>query len=130
MRAAILVVLCSCLGVCLTAQGQDDGYKSAMSAWNAAKNRPDYRTYMKVVAEANNRQRLDKPECYQKSPYITVYLILIVGADGHITRVYASDDSPKAQCFKASYLRAQMPIPPFNPLPIRMRMRGSPMGGP
>ena len=123
----LVTLVCLLLFAAAIAQAADDGYKSAFSAWKQARARPDYRAYQDAFADANNKQQLDtKDHCYEKSPYTTVSLVLIVSADGRIANAFTDNDSAKAKCFKAAYLGLQMPIPLFSPFPVRMRMQPMP----
>ena len=122
MRA--MMISCLLLSACAIQQTTDVGFGSANAAWESAKGRPGYETYAIAFIHANNQQSLDsKPHCFERTPALAVALILEVGADGRIAATYANNDSAKARCFKAAYLGAQMPIPPFSPLPIKLTMK-------
>ncbi len=72
---------------------------------------------------SQNDQRLDDDSgCYEKGRGQKVTLVLIVNSAGFISEAYANSSTTKAECFKAAYLGAHMPVPPFSPFPVQMQM--------
>ena len=61
--------------------------------------------------------------CYNLNAGTTVDLLLVVESSGRISAAYTGTESKKAKCFRKAYVGAKMPIPPFSPFPLRMRVR-------
>ena len=123
MRAGTAALLALLLCSCATAPQRVGSYTSADALWQESKKRPDYRRYRGEFRTSQNQQRLDDDSgCYSKGRGQTVLLILLVDANGVIAEAYADSAVPKAECFRAAYLGAQMPVPPFSPFPVKMQM--------
>jgi hypothetical protein len=101
-----------------------DTYASAMALYDRAKDLPGFGDYVNAFVRSQNAQHLDERSgCYAKNVGQRISLILIVDRNGRIVQSYSDSNTPKAKCFKAAYVGAQMPIPPFVPLPVRLAMR-------
>ena len=123
MRTLVALAVVAMLGACSLNRPADSGYEAAVALWTSAKAKPEYGPYADAFIDAQNAQRLDDNSgCYAKGVGTTVVLILEVGSSGRIDAAYSDGDSAKARCFRAAYLGAQMPIPPFFPFPMRMMM--------
>jgi hypothetical protein len=124
MRMLIAALFTSCaLGACVTPTIGGADYESAFRLWREARSRTGYSPYNSVFIDAQNAQRLDDDSgCYEKGVGVTVNLILVVGATGKIERTFADNSSEKANCFRKAYLGAQMPTPPFSPIPMKLTM--------
>jgi hypothetical protein len=116
--AALLVAACA------ASPPVADSYASALALYDRAKDLPGFADYVNVFVRSQNAQHLDERSgCYAKNAGQRISLILIVDRNGRITQSYSDSKTPKAKCFKAAYLGAQMPIPPFVPLPVQLIMR-------
>jgi hypothetical protein len=94
-----------------------------MALWKQSKGRPGYDSYGGSFITSQNEQRLDDDSgCYEKGRGQKVTLVLIVNGDGVISETYADSATAKAECFKAAYLGAKVPVPPFSPFPMKMEM--------
>ena len=123
MRELTTALIAVVLGACAASTQLGGTYDSASSLWEKSKERAEYRTYQLAFTNSQNQQRLDDDSgCYDKDPGKQVILILVVDSKGLISDTYADNTSAKAECFKAAYLGAQMPIPPFSPFPMKMQM--------
>lgn len=127
MRASIrtiaIAILSLALGACATSAPTREGYESARALWKESKDRPGYGAYGAAFTIAQNEQRLDDNSgCYKKGRGQKVVLVLIVNSEGVVSEAYADSATKKAECFKAAYLGARMPVPPFSPFPILMEM--------
>jgi hypothetical protein len=101
-----------------------DTYASAMALYDRAKDLPGFADYVNAFVRSQNAQHLDERSgCYAKNVGQRISLILIVDRNGRVVQSHSDSNTPKAKCFKAAYLGAQMPIPPFVPLPVRLAMR-------
>jgi hypothetical protein len=116
--AALLVASCA------ASPPAADTYPSALALYDRAKDLPGFADYVIAFVRSQNAQHLDeKSGCYAKNVGRRISLILIVDRNGWIGQSYSDSNTPKAKCFKAAYLGAQMPIPPFTPLPVQLVMR-------
>jgi hypothetical protein len=116
--AALLIAACS------ASPPAADTYASALALYDRAKDLPGFADYVNVFVRSQNAQHLDERSgCYAKDVGRRVSLILIVDRNGRIIQSSSDSKTPKAKCFKAAYLGAQMPIPPFVPLPVQLVMR-------
>jgi hypothetical protein len=123
MRAIIVGVLSIWIASCAVDRASDNSYESALARYNQAKDSPGFAAYGHAFIEAQNYQQLDdKSGCYSHDIGKRVVLILFVNAEGRITAAYTDNESTKAKCFRRAYIGAQMPAPPFDPFPIRLRM--------
>jgi len=87
-------------------------------------NQPGFETYVTALIAAQNTARLDSNSgCYSFNVGTTIDLLLVVESSGRISAAYSDTDSKKAKCFRKAYVGAKMPIPPFSPFPMRMRVR-------
>ncbi len=120
-RLAIPLLLA--LNACTASPPSKGGYESAKALWEQSKERLEYESYGAAFAKSQNEQRLDDDSgCYEKATDQKVMLVLIVNGDGVISETYADSATAKAECFKAAYLGAKMPVPPFSPFPMMMQM--------
>jgi hypothetical protein len=95
-----------------------------MALYDRAKDLPGFADYVNVFVRSQNAQHLDERSgCYAKNVGQRISLILIVDRNGRIVQSYSDSNTRKAKCFKAAYLGAQMPIPPFVPLPVQLAMK-------
>jgi hypothetical protein len=118
-----IALLSLALGACATTQPPNSDYESAKALWEKSRERPEYKSYGAAFTNSQNEQRLDvESGCYAKGRGQRVILILIVNSIGTIADAYADKATTKAECFKAAYLGAKMPVPPFSPFPIYMQM--------
>ncbi len=109
---------------CAASPPATDNFQSAEALFNRAKDLPGFADYVGVFVRSQSAQRLDiNSGCYEKNPGERISLILIVDRNGRITHSYSDSKTAKAKCFKAAYKGAQMPIPPFAPLPVQLAMR-------
>jgi hypothetical protein len=116
--AALLVAACA------ASPPAANTYPSALAPYERAKDLPGFADYVIAFVRSQNAQHLDeKSGCYAKNVGQRISLILIVDRNGRIGQSYSDSNTPKAKCFKAAYLGAQMPIPPFTPLPVQLVMR-------
>ena len=124
MRIFVTALFISCaLGACATPIRGVADYESAFKLWGKVNSRADFSSYNSIFIDAQNAQRLDDDSgCYEKGVGVTVNLILMVGATGKIERAFADNSSEKANCFRKAYLGAQMPTPPFSPIPMKLTM--------
>jgi hypothetical protein len=61
--------------------------------------------------------------CYDYDVGTTVDLIMVVESSGRIVAAYTDNESKKAKCFRRAYIGVKMPIPPFSPFPVRLKVR-------
>lgn len=123
MRALIAALVALLLSGCAIAPQRIGSYAPADELWEQSIKRAEYRVYHRAFIASQNQQRLDDNSgCYPKGPGQTVLLILLVDADGVISEAYADSTVVKAECFRAAYLGARMPAPPFSPFPVKMQM--------
>ncbi len=116
--AALLVAACA------ASPPPVDAYPSALALYDRAKDLPGFADYVKAFVRSQNAQHLDERSgCYAKNIGQRVALILIVDRYGRIVATYSDGATAKAKCFKAAYMGAQMPIPPFTPLPVQLVIR-------
>lgn len=116
--AALLVAACA------ASPPVADTYASALALYDRAKDLPGFADYVNAFVRSQNAQHLDERSgCYAKNVGQRISLILIVDRNGRVTQSHSDSKTPKAKCFKAAYLGAQMPIPPFVPLPVQLIMR-------
>ena len=118
VAAALMVAACA------VSPPAADTYPSALALYDRAKDLPGFADYVIAFVRSQNAQHLDeKSGCYAKNIGQRISLILIVDRNGRIIQSYSDINTPKAKCFKAAYLGAQMPIPPFVPLPVQLALR-------
>jgi hypothetical protein len=123
MRRLTTAMIALFLSSCATAPQRLGNFASADSLWEQSIKRAEYRQYHRSFILSQNQQRLDDDSgCYSKGLGQKVLLILLVDAKGVISEAYADSTVAKAECFKAAYLGAEMPIPPFSPFPVKMQM--------
>jgi hypothetical protein len=123
MPGLLIALLSLALTACATSQPRNSGYKSAKALWEQSKEREGYESYGAAFTKSQNEQRLYRDSgCIEISRSQTVMLVLIVNSDGVISEAYASRATARAECFKAAYLGAKMPVPPFSPFPMLMQM--------
>jgi hypothetical protein len=118
------IVVALLAAACAASPPAANAYPSALTLYDRAKDPPGFADYVIAFVRSQNAQRLDeKSGCYAKNVGQRISLILIVDRNGRIGQSYSDNNTPKAKCFKAAYLGAQMPIPPFFPLPVQLAMR-------
>jgi hypothetical protein len=121
-QACILAALL--IAACAVSPPAADAYPSALALYDRAKDLPGFADYVNLFVRSQNARHLDeKSGCYAKNVGQRISLILIVDRNGRIIESYSDSKTAKAKCFKAAYLGAQMPIPPFTPLPVQLLMR-------
>jgi hypothetical protein len=114
--AVILILVSSC--------ATEGGYKSTLLRWENLHNQPGFETYVTAFIAAQNAAHLDSNSgCYNFNVGTTVDLLLVVESSGRISAAYTGTESKKAKCFRKAYVGAKMPIPPFSPFPMRVRVR-------
>jgi hypothetical protein len=123
MRTLAIAWLSLALSACAATAPPNSGYKSAKALWEQSEERPEYGNYGAAFTESQNEQRLDEDSgCYESGRGQKVVLVLIVNSDGVVSEAYADRATEQADCFKAAYLGAKMPVPPFSPFPMLMQM--------
>ena len=114
--ATIILVLVSC--------ATEGGYKSTLRRWENLHNQPGFETYITAFISAQNAAHLDSNSgCYSFNVGTSVDLLLVVESSGRISAAYTDTESKKAKCFRKAYVGVKMPIPPFSPFPMRVRVR-------
>lgn len=109
---------------CAASRPAADNYPSALALYDRAKDLPGFADYVNVFVRSQNARHLDERSgCYAKNVGERISLILIVDRTGKIVAAYSDSNTAKAKCFRAAYKGAQMPIPPFIPLPVQLVMR-------
>jgi hypothetical protein len=112
------------IAACAASPSPADAYPSALALYDHAKDLPGFADYVIAFVKSQNARHLDERSgCYAKNVGQRISLILIVDRNGRIVQSYSDSNTPKAKCFQAAYLGAQMPIPPFTPLPVQLAMR-------
>jgi hypothetical protein len=112
------------LAACAASPSATGDFQSALALFNRAKDLPGFTDYVNVFVRSQSAQHLDRNSgCYDKNVGRRISLILIVDRTGRITDSYSDGNAAKANCFKAAYKGAQMPIPPFAPFPVQLAMR-------
>ncbi|MGO9934924.1 MAG: hypothetical protein ACLPV8_24350 [Steroidobacteraceae bacterium] len=102
----------------------EGGYESTLLRWNNLRNQPGFEAYVTTFIGAQNSLRLDgNSGCYRYNVGTTVDLLLVVEASGRISAAYTDMESKKAKCLRGVYVGVKMPIPPFSPFPMRIRVR-------
>lgn len=123
MRTVTAALFALLLSSCATAPQRASSFASADALWEQSIKRAEYRQYHHAFVTSQNQQRLDDDSgCYAKGRGQTVLLLLLVDSRGVISEAYADSTVAKAECFRAAYLGAQMPVPPFSPFPVKMQM--------
>jgi hypothetical protein len=123
MRVVPIVLFSVSVAACATSPPPSSGYVTAKQLYEQSKTHAEYGTYGPAFTRFQNEQRIDDDSrCYEKGRGERVNLVLIVDGDGVVSEAYADTTTPKAECFKAAYLGAKMPVPPFSPLAILMQM--------
>jgi hypothetical protein len=116
VATAILILVSSC--------ATEGGYKSTLLRWENLHNQPGFEAYVSAFIGAQSAAHLDSNSgCYNFNVGTTVDLLLVVESSGRIGAAYSDAESKKAKCFRKAYVGAKMPIPPFSPFPMRMRVR-------
>jgi hypothetical protein len=114
--------LCAAALVCGCAT--DTGFKATLPRWEKLHTDPRFAAYAPTFVAAQYAQRVgSKAGCYDHDVDITVDLIVVVESSGRISAAYAAEGSRKAKCFRKAFLTAKMPIPPFSPFPMRLKIR-------
>ncbi len=116
----------SALGLAALACGcaTDAGFKATLPRWEKLHTDARFAAYAPTFVAAQYAQRVgSKTGCYDRDADITVDLIVVVESSGRISAAYAAEDSRKAKCFRKAFLSAKMPIPPFSPFPMRLKIR-------
>jgi|ERR1700733_42032 hypothetical protein len=118
------IVIAWLVAACSASPPAADTYPSALALYDRAKDLPGFSNYVNGFVRSQNAQHLDERSgCYAKNVGQRISLILIVDRNGRIVQSYSDSNISKAKCFKAAYLGAQMPIPPFVPLPVQLAMQ-------
>jgi len=120
MRILAAILVLDLIASCAT----DGGYQATLLRWQKLHNQPGFDAYVTSFINAQNAAHLDiNSGCYEYDVGTTVDLLLIVESSGKISAAYTDTESKKARCFRKAYVGAKMPIPPFSPFPLRMRVR-------
>lgn len=118
-----LVVISLSLVMAACAARPSKGYDSALSLATKSKQQSQYNDYVVAFLQSQNDQRLDDNSgCYKIESTKKINLVLVVNEAGVIYDTQTDSDGKKARCFRAAYLNAKMPIPPFSPLAVQMTM--------
>jgi hypothetical protein len=120
MRALIAAIMSVLISSCAT----EGGYNSTLLRWEKLHNQPGFETYVTAFIGAQNAAHLDANSgCYNFNVGTTLDLLLVVESSGRISAAYTDMESKKAKCFRKAYAGVKMPIPPFSPFPMRIRVR-------
>jgi hypothetical protein len=120
MRPLSVIFLAILVCACAT----DAGFKTTLARWDKLRNQPGFDAYVATFISLQNIQHLDMNSgCYAYDVGTAVDLLLVVDSSGRIVAAYADNDSRKAKCFRKAYVGVKMPIPPFSPFPVRMKVR-------
>jgi hypothetical protein len=120
MRLAGFVVISMLVGSCAT----DAGFKTTLARWDKLRDQPGFAAYVATFVSVQTAERLDiNSGCYDYDVGTTVDLIMVVESSGRIAAAYTDNESKKAKCFRKAYIGIKMPIPPFSPFPIRLKVR-------
>jgi hypothetical protein len=118
------IVAALLIAACAASPPAADAYPSGLALYDRAKDLPGFADYVIAFVRSQNARHLDERSgCYAKNVGQRISLILLVDRNGRIIQSYSDSNTAKAKCFKAAYLGAQMPIPPFVPLPVQLVMR-------
>lgn len=120
----LTLVLCLTSRVLLAAD-RPMTFAAAKKIWEQTKNRKEYQTYTAEFAQFNNHFRLDERNgCYGISKEPVELMLVITHRQEQqyalIEGVLSNVDSPKALCFKKSYIGIQTKVPPFLPFVMQM----------
>lgn len=100
------------------------GYKTQLGRWQKLSSQPGYDAYVASFIRVQDLEHLDTNSgCYAHDVGTTLDLILVVEASGRISAAYTDNESRKARCFRKLYVGTKMPIPPFSPIPVRIKVR-------
>jgi len=120
MRTLVAAIILILVSSCATG----GGYRSTLLRWDSLHNQPGFETYVTAFIAAQSAAHLDSNSgCYSFNVGTTVDLLLVVESSGRISAAYTDQESKKAKCFRKAYAGVKMPIPPFSPFPMRMRVR-------
>jgi hypothetical protein len=112
----ISLLICSC--------ATDAGFKTTLARWDKLRNQPGFAAYVATFVSVQTAERLDiNSGCYDYDVGTTVDLIMVVESSGRIVAAYTDNESKKAKCFRRAYIGVKMPIPPFSPFPVRLKVR-------
>jgi hypothetical protein len=118
------ILAASLIAACAASPPAADAYPSALALYERSKDLPGFADYVIAFVKSQNARHLDeKSGCYAKNIGRRISLILMVDRSGRVVQSYSDSNTPKAKCFKAAYVGAQMPIPPFVPLPVQLAMQ-------
>lgn len=90
-------------------------FAGEMSKFNSQFPNDKATKYEDVSLAFNNAQKFDeKGNCHAKSKY-PVTIILLLDANGKVTRTLTDVENSKAECFRNSYASVTFPRPPIAP---------------
>jgi hypothetical protein len=120
MRLAGFIVTSLLFSSCAT----DTGFNASLARWDRLRNQPGFAAYVATFVNIHNAERLDiNSGCYKYDDGATIDLIMVVESSGRIEAAYTDSQSKKAKCFRKAYIGVKMPIPPFSPFPVRLKVR-------
>jgi hypothetical protein len=109
--------MCSCVTT-------NAGYKTQLARWEKLSTQPGFDAYVTAFISVQNIEHVDvNSGCYAHDVGTTVDLLLVVESSGRIGAAYTDNESRKARCFRKTYVGIKMPIPPFSPFPVRIKVR-------
>jgi hypothetical protein len=121
MRILVVLLMLDLIASCATDAA---AYRSTLQRWERLHSQPGFDAYVTSFINAQNAAHLDSNSgCYQYDAGTSVDLLLVVESSGKISAAYSDTESKKARCFRKAYAGVKAPIPPFSPLPLRMRVR-------
>ena len=87
-----------------------------------AQNDPENNKYLEAWSDFNNAHELDERDgCYFKDG-AALTQILEIDSSGKVVGHFASNSSPSAECWKATYLGVTFPKPPSAPFWAKLAM--------
>jgi hypothetical protein len=124
MTSTVRLLAGACVAVLICACVSSAGFKAQLPRWEKLHNDPAFLGYVAAFIRVQDAERLDSNSgCYRYDADTTVDLMLVVESSGRISAAYSDQESHKARCFRKAYVGARMPIPPFSPFPMRLRIR-------
>jgi hypothetical protein len=120
MRLAAATIISMLISSCAT----DAGYKTTLARWDKLRDQQGFAAYVAMFVSVQNAEHLDvNSGCYAYDVGTTVDLLMVVESSGRIAAAYTDNESKKAKCFRRAFVGIKMPIPPFSPFPVRLRVR-------
>lgn len=102
-------------------------YEAAKSEWEKTKDKSEYQSYLSDFIQFNNQFHLDEKDgCYSLGKEPVQLMLVIKHRQGEqyaqIERVLADGDTAKASCFKKTYQKLKVGVPPYLPFVLQMDM--------